>query len=124
MEWFLPIKTISESNSSEHWSKKHKRHKTQKLCIRLFFNQQNLKIIPPCSIKLVRVSPRILDDDNLVSAFKWIRDAIAEQIHPGLAPGRADDDEKITWIYKQEKGKLQGIKIILEDYDFSSCKSA
>jgi hypothetical protein len=38
-------------------------------------------------------------------SFKWIVDAVAEYINPGMKVGRADDDERIEWAYSQEKGK-------------------
>lgn len=110
-EWRLPIITVSEANSTEHWSKKHKRHKAQKNLILLAFKIHSLKIELPCVIKLIRLSPRLLDDDNLLSAFKFIRDEISSQLIPGLAPGRADSDPRIKWEYNQEKSKTKGIKI-------------
>lgn len=63
----------------------------------------------PCNVRLTRIGRR-LDDDNLRGALKYIRDAIAELLVPGLAIGRADDDERINWEYNQEKGKV-GVRI-------------
>jgi hypothetical protein len=40
-----------------------------------------------------------LDSDNLVTAFKFLRDAIAADLAPGLPPGRAD--EHFDWEYAQ-----------------------
>lgn len=111
IEWILPIKTVSESNSSEHWSKKHKRHKAQRHRISVAFMEHRKPIQLPCTITMTRLAPRKLDDDNLRGALKWIRDAIADQIIPGKACGRADDDERITWQYGQESAKEQGVKI-------------
>jgi hypothetical protein len=114
----LPIETLSESNSSEHWRLKHKRHSSQKTCVRMAFRQVK-KIALPATVTLTRLSPRKLDDDNLVGAFKWIRDSVADCLIPGLAAGRSDCDPRIKWIYEQKKStcKLVEIKI-----DFvSSC---
>jgi hypothetical protein len=47
---------------------------------------------------MTRVAPRALDDDNNVSAFKGIRDQIAEQL------GLNDRDQRIAWRYEQERG--------------------
>jgi len=107
----LSIESVSENNSREHWSKKHKRHRSQKRQIALFFLKEKPPVSLPCEIRLTRISPRFLDDDNLSGALKWIRDAIADQLIPGKAAGRADDDKRITWTYKQEKGHPQAIKI-------------
>ena len=91
-------------NSHEHWRVAHKRHKIQKNHILLYLRANRVSISLPCTILLTRVSAGKLDDDNLPPAFKWIRDAIADYITPGLRPGRADDNAKITWRYSQEKG--------------------
>ncbi len=121
--WTLPLKTVSEANCSEHWSKKSKRHRQQQFFIRSLFSHEASEIKLPCSVKLIRISPRILDDDNLRSAFKWIRDEIAECLFPEkkkvaiirgkvvILKGFNDSDSRITWLYDQEKGKTLSIRI-------------
>lgn len=117
IEIVLPIKIVSELNLREHWTKKHARHKKLHKRIWLAFLPYRGWIELPCCITLMRVSPRSLDEDNLMGAFKTIRDYIADQIIPGLAMGRADGDPRITWIYMQEKSapKTYACKIIIED---------
>jgi|SRR5271157_2998663 len=112
ISWQIPLETISEANTSEHWTKKHKRHKHQKSVIAWQFMTEKPDISLPCKVRLTRISPRSLDDDNLRMAFKWIRDAIADNLIPGKAAGRADDDKRIFWEYAQEKGP-KGIKVDL-----------
>jgi hypothetical protein len=112
IEFVLPIRTISENNFSAHWTKKFKLHRDQKTEVKYYFLNKRINIQLPCTVKITRISPRKLDSDNLQGSLKWIRDAIAEQIIPGKAAGRADDDPRITWKYAQEKGK-QGIKIAI-----------
>jgi hypothetical protein len=108
----LPIKTVSEANCSEHWTKKHKRHISQKEMVSWFFKPLRSQIFLPCHIKLIRISPRRLDkDDNLPCSFKWIKDEIAAQLTGYLTPGRADEDPRITWSYDQEKGTPQRIRL-------------
>ncbi len=63
---------------------------------------------------MVRISPRRLDFDNLVGSLKWVRDALAESLISGLAPGRADEDQRIKWDYGQEKGKVREYAIRIE----------
>lgn len=124
--WTIPLKTVSEANCSEHWSKKSKRHRQQQFFIRSLFSHEASEIKLPCSVKLIRISPRLLDDDNLRSAFKWIRDEISECLIPekvkayvtkkgnlALIKGRADSDPRITWLYGQEKGRM-GIRVEIE----------
>jgi hypothetical protein len=117
----LPIKTVSEANCTEHWSVKAKRHRQQQLFIRLAYSRYLSHLLidtaqgEPCyQIKMIRIAPRKLDDDNLVSAFKWIRDELSELLIPEKAleyidkkgktkklKGRADSDERILWKYDQ-----------------------
>lgn len=108
MKLELPLKTISLTNTHQHWRKIASLHKKQKGIIYLSLVNKPLPL--PCSVTLTRVSPRSLDDDNLPSAFKAIRDQIADLLIPGLPPGRADSDPRIEWIYKQKKGRL-GVEV-------------
>lgn len=103
----LPIKTVSEANNFDHWTRKYKRKNAQSIAIRWAYNQLNEPKLPEnCIVELTRIAPRKLDkEDNLPFCFKHIKDVIADLIRPGLRPGRADDNQKISWIYKQEKGK-------------------
>jgi hypothetical protein len=52
----------------------------------------------PVTVLLVRVGPRVLDDDNLAFAFKSVRDGVAQ----GL--GVKDHDPRVSWTYAQERG--------------------
>lgn len=112
-EAILPIKTVSESNkTNEHWTLKQKRHKLQKYIV---YNTLDLKEIKlPCLVKLTRLAPKKLDDDNLVSSFKWIRDAVAEKLIPGLQTGIADGDPRIQWNYAQERGKPKTYEVKIQ----------
>ncbi len=114
-EWKLNIKTVSEANSSEHWSSKSKRHKLQKKRIKFLLLQNRPDIEFPCLIRLSRIAPRLLDsDDNLPMSLKYIKDYIADQLIPGLAPGRADDDKRMKWEYSQEKGKVREYAVMIQ----------
>lgn len=112
IDWHLPIKTVSEANCFEHWTKKHKRHKLQQKYIWLAFKSERDFCPLPCHVKLTRISTRFLDkEDNLPCSFKWIKDEIAAHLTGILMPGRADDDKRIIWEYAQEKGKPQSIRV-------------
>ncbi len=121
-EFKLPIKTVSEANSGhEHWTSKHKRHKLQKrwlLTIKtdLALSCKQCYLSDPVDITLIRIAPRKLDDDNLQSSLKYIRDYIADILFPGQQAGRADDTDMIIWKYDQEKGnpKEYAIKIRID----------
>lgn len=115
--WELNIKTVSEANSSEHWRAKAKRHRSQKLFIKLWSLENDIKATNlPVSIKLTRLAPGngLDEDDNLRMAFKYIKDYIADQIIPGLAAGRADGDKRIKWEYAQEKYPIYAMRIEID----------
>lgn len=111
----LPIKTASESNCSEHYHVKNKRHTLQKRWVKTAFKKENPNISLPCKITLTRIAPRSLDaHDNLPMSLKWVADGVAENIIPGKAAGRADDSKEISWEYKQKKGQTREYAVIIE----------
>lgn len=113
--WHLPIKIANEANSSEHWTKKSKRHNIQKRRIRQEFLKEKPNISLPCTCILTRISPRELDEhDNLRTSMKWIVDAISAELTQNYVPGRADSDKRITWEYKQKKGKIRENSLMIE----------
>lgn len=114
--WHLPIKTASESNSNEHWAIKARRHRLQKKRIFQEFLVNPPSVISfPCQVILTRIAPRKLDkDDNLPTSFKYIKDAIAESLTGIKQAGRADDDDRISWTFKQEKGNPKEYAIKVE----------
>lgn len=115
MSWQLPIKTASESNSSEHWTKKAKRHRLQQRRVKEAFLEDQPQIEFPLHVVLTRISPRRLDShDNLPTSLKWISDSIAANLTGNFVPGRADDDKRITWEYRQEKGKVREYAVRIE----------
>lgn len=113
---FIPLKVISAANTREHWAIKHKRDKLQKGTVLAYLNTYKGLINLPCKIRLIRISPRKLDGDNLQYAFKGIRDAVCSFIIPGLAPGRADDDDRLQIEYEQisDGSKVSGFKVVIE----------
>src|SRR4029077_6224988 len=101
---------VSEANNRDHWTIKRKRRILHDSIIRKYWFWKKPKIELPCIIILSRVAARKLDDDNLQTALKSIRDTIADLILPGLPPGRADGDPRIKWEYAQIKGD-EGLRI-------------
>jgi hypothetical protein len=113
-EFTVPIHIISEANTREHWRKSHARHKAQKYGIRITLLANKVPQRLPVIISMTRMSPRKLDSDNLQTAFKYVRDAIAEHFITGKAPGRADDDPRIEWKYSQVPSKEKCIHLHFE----------
>ena len=113
-EKIITIRTVSEANSSDPWFVKAKRHAKQKRLVYLLVPSMPL-INQKATVKLTRLSPRQLDaHDNLRCSLKFFSDAIAERLVPGLAPGRADSDKRITWFYDQQSSKSYGVKVEIE----------
>ena len=113
--WHFALKTASEANSSEHWTKKAKRHKLQKQKVKAVLLKERPQITIPCNVVLTRIAPRQLDEhDNLRMSLKYIADSVAEYLCPGKAIGRADDDKGIEWHYKQKKGQVRERGVIIE----------
>lgn len=91
-------------NARVHWSRRAARAKKERkatswaLSMRASSLPHPLK--PPSTCTLVRVAPRMLDDDNLAGAFKSIRDEVAAFFD-------VDDGPKgpIAWRYEQRKGE-------------------
>lgn len=95
----MPIKTVSELNRRDHWSKLAKRKKEQKKVMYLYLMGVCVPTRKPTSITFTRLGTRTLDTDNLASAFKACRDSTAEYF------GFDDGDEGVKWLYAQEKVK-------------------
>lgn len=109
-EIILPIRTVSEANVSEHWSKKSARHKLQKKIVKL--RAYSIPKTLPIHIKFTRISPRKLDaHDNLRCSMKWILDEVCAQITGNSVAGRADDDHRITFEYDQVSGSPSTVKV-------------
>lgn len=125
IQWYLPIKTVSEANCSEHWTKKAKRHKSQQFFIRQLYAKNKQEITLPCVVTLTRLSPRFLDSDNLQISLKWIRDELSDLLTDNVKfyinkkgraqriAGRSDSDPRIKWEYAQEPSKQAGIAIVI-----------
>jgi hypothetical protein len=89
----LPLRIESVANLREHWRKRAARAKGHKLAALA------VPVHPlPCVVTLTRIAPRELDDDNLQSGFKALRDGIAARL------GVDDRDPRIRFQYRQQKG--------------------
>lgn len=109
--WELPVRVVTEANRREHWAVADRRKEQQREAVNLAW-----AVSPICpeiadhwklKITLTHVGRKV-DCDNLRSAFKVTRDALAGRI------GRDDGDEDFyQWVYTQERGK-PGVRITIE----------
>ncbi len=107
MTVFLPVRTYSDSNLREHFFKKAKRAREQRSATALVCAAELQKPALPCVVKLVRISPRPLDLDNLQRSAKACRDGIADWL------GVDDRSPLVHYVYDQEKGppKHYGVRV-------------
>lgn len=97
----IPVRTVSEANSHEHWRYRQKRAKTQKSAASILIQTSmhyRARMLFPLVVTLTRIAPRTLDSDNLASSQKHVRDGIA------MALGIDDRDPRVEWRYAQRPG--------------------
>jgi hypothetical protein len=86
-------------NARVHWTKRAARAKKERAIVAAALRHHPFAAAqPPTTCTLIRIAPRMLDDDNLAGAFKSIRDEVA-------AFFGVDDGPKgpISWRYEQRK---------------------
>lgn len=92
----LPLKTESEMNKRGHWTGRASRMKNARRAVAQVFPRRLL--VPVLHVLLERVSAGELDDDNLRSALKGVRDGVAHML-------RIDDASPLVrWEYAQIRG--------------------
>jgi hypothetical protein len=90
----LPLRVESVANLREHWAVKGKRTKLHRHTACVLGPSHPLPVV----VTLTRIAPRALDDDNLRSGFKAIRDGVADRL------GVDDRDPRIEWRYAEKRG--------------------
>jgi len=106
--FLLPLKTVSEMNSRGHWGKRAARARKERktACAETKARHASL----PCVVTLTRIGHNELDDDNLGSALKAVRDGVADSFEID------DRDKRVEWRYAQEKcgrGKF-AVQVMIE----------
>lgn len=99
----VPVKTASTSNLREHPMARYRRTDAQKAATRRRCPEWTAG--PLLVVRLTRVSPRKLDDDNVRGALKSVRDALASWL-------RVDDASPLVrWEYLQERCNAQLVRV-------------
>ena len=106
----IPIRTQSEANLREHWGTKARRVKQHRdLAFVVVRKALEYRRPLPCVVTLTRLSPRLLDDDNLRQALKACRDGIADWL------GVDDRSPLIRWEYDQRQAsKYHAVRVEVE----------
>jgi hypothetical protein len=96
----LPLRIESEANAREHWAKKAKRVKQHREAAYWHCKAGDMpRFMFPLTVRVTRIAPRELDDDNLSGGCKALRDGVADYL------GIKDNDPRVTWAYAQRKGE-------------------
>ena len=113
----VAMRLPSGANLREHWAEKAQRNKKTRLWTRRALMGRpgrewlaylrSLGQARGVACTLTRLGPRQLDSDNLQSAFKSVRDEVAELV--GVDDGR----DWWRWTYAQEPGQ-GGFRVELE----------
>lgn len=93
----LPLKIVSVANLREHWRTRAGRAKLHRATTAALLRSHKPPLLP-ITVVLTRVAARQLDSDNLSSAFKAVRDGVADWLKVN------DNDPRVTWEYTQRKG--------------------
>ncbi len=111
----VPMRTVSEANTRGHWATKARRAKDQRTTCRLVCGAPLAKYrlglrdgyVPRLHIRITRIAPGELDDDNLPVALKSVRDGITDAL--GLTNDR---DLRLVWVYSQaRKARTYAVEI-------------
>lgn len=94
-------------NVRTHWATRAKRTRTARRTAAALCPPASL----PCAVTLTRYSAGTLDDDNLRSALKAVRDGIADRL------GVDDNDARVEWKYEQAACKrgTYGVSVEIEE---------
>lgn len=96
----LRVQSLNKGGGREHWAMRSRRVSKERELVGWL-----LKAAPPqpaclpAVVKLTRIAPRMLDDDNAIGGMKSVRDAVADFLKI------KDNDPRVTWRYAQQKGK-------------------
>ena len=103
----IDVKTVSEANRRTHWRDRQRRAKRQRALAAWTLQSKCRSVSMPLTVTLTRIAPGKLDDDNLQSALKAVRDGVADAI------GVDDGDSRYEWKYAQERGADYRVRIAI-----------
>lgn len=116
----IPLEVRSENKiRGRHWGSTHGAKKLELNAVWMSWREKfgTRKPALPAAVRLTRVSPRTLDDDNVVGGMKAIRDLVTRVL--GLSN---DDDPRVRWRVEQDRGKpAVRIEVISTAHPFCDC---
>jgi len=119
----VPVRLWNTSNSRDGWRATAKRAKIVRTFARAAVGSRILRSVLvkgrrfgttdlpfPCSVRLVYIGPRQLDDDGVASSVKSLRDGVADAL------GVDDRDPRVVWVPDQERGGVREYGARVEVY--------
>lgn len=115
----IPVTIVSEMNRRDGWRARKRRFDAQVMALHYAWTSERTRnpvtlaqlVTLPVSVLLTRIAPQRMDDDNLRSGWKGLRDYIASRLE------RDDADPSIRWDYDQEKGRGYAARVVIERGD-------
>jgi len=103
LRFTFPLKTVSEPNTRDHWSKKGKRTSQQRNLVHMAACGHGIRTVQaPWVVTVVRIAPSngLDPHENLPASQKAVCDGLADAL--GL---KSDRDPRVEWKYDQRRGK-------------------
>jgi hypothetical protein len=108
---FVRMEIPSLANQRMHWARKASITRGQRMLAGQAVSLLPVDTTKKLIITLCRQSPRLLDDDNLASALKGVRDGVAD----GLRLKSDRQSDRLVWKYEQYQHTPQGACITIEE---------
>ena len=105
------LRLVSEANARGSWHAGAARAAEQRRATWLALRPHR-PVGVPCVVRIIRVAPSMLDDDNLARAAKAVRDEVASWL------GVDDRDPRVSWCVAQTKGGVReyAVRIIVRPW--------
>lgn len=97
---------MSEANARGRWGAGAKRAAKQRGVVALVLRDLARRAVP-CEVRIVRLGPGQLDDDNLGRACKAVRDEVSAWL------GVDDNDPRVSWACAQQRAKEWAVRIVI-----------
>ena len=110
----LPLRIESTPNKREHWTAKAKRTSAHRQTAYYAMKAHRAPRWDRIKVRLTRVAPRAMDDDNLAAGFKAVRDGIADWL------AIDDGSARVVWEYAQAKGAVREYAVRVQVIDWSA----
>ena len=110
----LPLRIESTPNKREHWATKAWRTSAHRHTAYFALKARRTPDWSRIRVRLTRVAPRAMDDDNLAAGFKAVRDGIADWLVID------DGSDRVVWEYAQAKGAVREYAVRVQVTDWSA----